>query len=967
MKSKITIFLGIYMIASLPLMAAKYYLYTGSTNPWGNKGDGTVTQVIGALNTTLNTYAGTDVVWIAAGTYTVDASIVLASGIQVYGGFAGNEATIADRQLQDETGGNSVLEPWEFKNATIINGVGFSETAVAYPIISSGANNYTLNGVTLDGHNTTNDKGGAIYSNARPTIEKCIIRNINQTAATNAYGGAGIYSDAVGGAYIYSCLIENCVTNKCGGAINAYKKVTVKGCVLRNNFASTASVSKGGAISLQNNADAPNTSYIINNAIYNNSSTYQGGALQLQGTNAEPCNIVNNTIVNNCAIGASTSTGGIIGLGTSTKLYNNIVYNNWEGATAGTIKNLRTSLTSATIDLQYSAYNGGTAVGTGSSFATTGNINNLSAPGFVNPSATTTKGYTATMPADVRAANFALQSNSGLNDMGAIFSSITPTDDILGSTRPTAAQKMDIGAYEFSNQNISDYSVITDIVVSRGGLLTVDATKTVASLTLAPGAKLSISSGILTATNGLTLQSDASGTATLLNSGTYTGTVTAQQYLGTARNWYVSSPVQTTNSPANNITRYYEYIEAGDNNYPKDGNSIAINPGETSYWKFWTTGNSMTVGKGYIAQVNAGTTVSFSGTANNGEVPVTVSRTESGSSRGFNLVGNPYPSYLDWSDVFSDSENAAAGISTSFWYRTKNTLGDYVFTTWNGTSNEVVGGTTANTAINRFIPPMQAFWVRVDANVGNTTHNTTLKFKNGMREHGVGDNNKLKAPQIDERVRLRLQLENGTITDETLIYFDTDAANNFDNYDSPKYMNNSAKTPDLYSKVGTERLVINGLNAIADNMELPLGFSLNAAATLKLKATEMSNFPIGNRIYLRDKQQNSETELTPETEYTFSTTETTTNNESRFSLLFKAPNSTTGTVNTERDEVSVFVNTQNEIVILAKENSNYTIYNAVGQQIAAGTIINHLPLTINQLKGVYVVKVNNQSIRVVVK
>jgi hypothetical protein len=291
----------------------------------------------------------------------------------------------------------------------------------------------------------------------------------------------------------------------------------------------------------------------------------------------------------------------------------------------------------------------------------------------------------------------------------------------------------------------------------------------------------------------------------------------------------------------------------------------------------------------------------------------------------------------------------------------------YTFVTWNGAGagSYVVsnGSLPVNTNITRFIPPTQAFWVRVKSG----TETTKMYFNNGMREHRDDDYNLMKARKQDTHVSLRLQLHNGADSDEMLVYFDGDASNNYDAYDSPKMMNNSASVPDLYSRIGNERLVINGLNSITDNMELPLGFSLNAAATLKLKATEMSNFPKDTRVYLRDKQENKETELTPETDYTFSTTEASANNETRFRLLFRAPGVSTDVTTSERDQVSVFVNTQNEIVILAKENSNYAIYNAVGQLIENGKIINNLPLTINHLNGVFVVKVNNQSAKVVIK
>jgi hypothetical protein len=471
MKTKITFLLCLFAFtAILPLSAAKYYLYAGTdSNPWGAPVDGTVTQVTGTLNTTINSYLGTDVVWIAKGTYNVDGSIVLANGIQVYGGFSGTETTLNDRQLQDAD--NGVVEPWEFKNPTTIYGVGFTGTAVSYPIVNSGTNSYTLNGIILEGHNTTNEKGGAIYTNARPTIEKCIIRNINQTASTAANGGAGIYTEAQGGAYIYSCLIENCVTNYNGAAIFGNRKVTIKGCVIRNNYASTTGSAKGGAIYLSNGGDTPNTTNIVNNVIYNNTAASQGGAISLAGYDTTgPLNIINNTIVNNCAIGTSASTGGIIGMrigatgtpGTLQKFYNNVIYNNYEGATtASTVKNMRTSLTSGTIDLQYCAYNGGTTVAGTATYATTGDINNLSSPAFVSPS--TTKGFTAVMPADVKAANFALQSNSALINVGGNSTSLTdlPLNDLLGYERPYGTS-FDMGAYEYDSTNLTTVNNTTN-------------------------------------------------------------------------------------------------------------------------------------------------------------------------------------------------------------------------------------------------------------------------------------------------------------------------------------------------------------------------------------------------------------------------------------------------------------------------------------------------------------------------
>jgi hypothetical protein len=511
---------------------------------------------------------------------------------------------------------------------------------------------------------------------------------------------------------------------------------------------------------------------------------------------------------------------------------------------------------------------------------------------------------------------------------------------------------------------ISSTSNISSLAVNSGselnisaGELVINQNTTVNTVIVAPGAKLSLGAGnTLTATNGITLQSDATGTATFVdtnNDAPQAVSGTVQQYLTAERNWYTASPIAAGTAAGLSL-----------------GTSVQSYSESAKSWSILSSGDALVAGKGYVSVATTGTgntgTVSFNGTLNTGTIAVPVTRTESGSSRGFNLVANPYPSYLDWSLVKADGANS--NIGSTMWFRTKNTLGAYTFATHNGTSGETVTG-TANTTITKFIPPLQAFWIRVNANVGQTTYSTNITFRNSMRAHRDDNGNKLKAPKVNERTRLRLQLANGTETDETLIYFDSNATNDFNDYDSPKMLNNSTKTPDLYSKTGNERLVINGLKEVTDNLEVPLGFSLNAAATLKLKATEISNLTAGTRIYLLDKVENKQTELTPETEYSFNTTAATIYNESRFSLIFRAQGNTTAIDNTNQLNAQVFVNANNQITIIAPEKASYSIYNAMGQLIENGTL-NTKRETRNAkhlAAGVYVVKINNQSTRVIVK
>jgi hypothetical protein len=315
--------------------------------------------------------------------------------------------------------------------------------------------------------------------------------------------------------------------------------------------------------------------------------------------------------------------------------------------------------------------------------------------------------------------------------------------------------------------------------------------------------------------------------------------------------------------------------------------------------------------------------------------------------------------------VTADGLNA--NIGSTMWFRTKNTLGAYTFATHNGTSGETVTG-TANTTITKFIPPLQAFWIRVNTNVGQTTYSTSISFKNGMRAHRDNNGNKLKAPKMDERKRLRLQVSNGAIADETLLYFDANAQDSFDNYDSPKMFNNTTSVPEIYTQVSAEKLVINGLNEVKYNTEIPLGFATAQANDFSIKTTEYNNFEAGTKVILKDKlNPSTEFELSEGAVYNFSS-QVTTPTTDRFSLLFRAPGVTTEIDNATKLDVQVFVNANNQITIIAPEKTAYSIYNGVGQLIENGILNSKLKTIYCKLtQGVYVVKVADVSKRVIIK
>jgi len=258
------------------------------------------------------------------------------------------------------------------------------------------------------------------------------------------------------------------------------------------------------------------------------------------------------------------------------------------------------------------------------------------------------------------------------------------------------------------------------------------------------------------------------------------------------------------------------------------------------------------------------------------------------------------------------------------------------------------------------IAPMQAFWVKAKIAGQTLVLNSDLQ-----KSHQASNPLKAPAAKKTDRQRVRLQVSNGTTTDEALIYFDALALNTFDDYDSPKYAE-AATATQIFSTVGTEKLVINGMNAIVLDNPINVGFVPGNATAFTIKANEISNIPVGVKVILKDNATQAETDLTDGVA-TYLFTPATTSGD-RFSVIFRSVGTTTGVDNRTKSNTQVFVNANNQIIIIAPEKTNYTIFNTLGQLIENG-ILNSKLITHNSKlsSGVYVVIVNNQTTRVIIK
>ena len=205
---------------------------------------------------------------------------------------------------------------------------------------------------------------------------------------------------------------------------------------------------------------------------------------------------------------------------------------------------------------------------------------------------------------------------------------------------------------------------------------------------------------------------------------------------------------------------------------------------------------------------------------------------------------------------------------------------------------------------------------------------------------------------------LRLQVSNSSnISDETVLYFNTNASNNYDSYDAVKISNASTNIPELFTiaTVGSEQLAINGMNSIPLETEIPLGFTTGESNVFIIKASQISEFETGTQIILLDKLLNKEQDLTLG-DYSFSSD--IASNTDRFALVFKTSSIATTVNSTANNNLWISKNNNNQIVVTG--GNLVTVYNISGQKIVVRNITSSITVLDNYLpSGVYFVNLGN--------
>jgi len=283
----------------------------------------------------------------------------------------------------------------------------------------------------------------------------------------------------------------------------------------------------------------------------------------------------------------------------------------------------------------------------------------------------------------------------------------------------------------------------------------------------------------------------------------------------------------------------------------------------------WTSPNSLTdnmgVGQGYTVQVGGSQTITFQGLPGTGPKQVNgLAYGPNAAVAGWHLLGNPYPSPLDWSTL---------SVGTTPGNNLQNLGGAvYVFESsgpYAGTYRSYVAGIG-----NPLIASGQGFFVRVTG----VTQSGTLRLDNANRVTSWNATNSLLyRGASDPRPRAFLSLRGAANTmavapDQTVVYFDPTTTPAFDPAADAYKLRNPGLALSLASLAGPDELSINGLPALngsaSATQSVPLRLYAPQPGRYALVADSLLNLSAAT-VYLFDAATGTQTNLRQQSRYEF--------------------------------------------------------------------------------------------------
>lgn len=511
----------------------------------------------------------------------------------------------------------------------------------------------------------------------------------------------------------------------------------------------------------------------------------------------------------------------------------------------------------------------------------------------------------------------------------------------------------------------------------------------------------------LTVNPGGVLKIAANGVVNIKNELTNNGTVTIENEGNLLQQTDNPTPANTGNitvkrniKVGNNRTQY-NYLgtpvnfAAGQTYYTIYPTTYVLYHNEANN-KFYTSSGVNIPGRGLAVKEPTGSgagtvTATYIGVPQNGAINFgIVNGNTADFNRGYNLLGNPYPSNIDLVKLYhindgdsdANTQTTSPNISSTFYFWDNEVNGDVAQTQQgsnyqgqayatfnaltgnNGTGTAAAGGYTTAPGSVGVKTPTNIVKIGQGFMAKSLQTNYSLLYNNSIRTSEIPPNDFLgrNVAQPDDRYWVQMITPANLTSHIAVVYFGA-GKNSFGAEDSES----KGGSDELYSMVESKKLAINGKSSFSNTDVVALGAKYFAGGTYRIALEGKEGiFANGQNIYLKDQQTGIITNLS-EGEYTF--TATAGESTGRFEIVYQ-PEVVLATDGVGKGGVQVYRDGNDFVVkALTEKITEIQVYDVSGRLIEQ-LQPNSLKVYLNSEKmsnGSYLLKITQGETTVVKK
>jgi len=478
----------------------------------------------------------------------------------------------------------------------------------------------------------------------------------------------------------------------------------------------------------------------------------------------------------------------------------------------------------------------------------------------------------------------------------------------------SAAANWSEGVLPASSENAN---VAAAAVVDGDYAYTALTIASIGSVTISPGKSLAISGSITNdaGIGGLVIQSDAS----LLN-GTTNVSGSVKRTIASNGQWhFLSCPINQATMPEicdgtfapptayfnSNTGAMYDFFFWQEPFAAANLNWISLkNPDWSVNTADFGSPPRFVTGKGYLVEYRStflgNSEKTFAGTLGVGSIDLPVTKTTGGNF--YNLLGNPYPSFIDWKAPVGWTrgviEDEGGGKNVWIWNGTSGNYGVY---------NSASAGDAGTNGVSRYIAPEQGYFVKAASN-GNVTVADDVRCHSSQAWLKADDNN----------LRLNVTSFLNGYSDEVLVEFGHPV-----NGGAEKWFSMYSEAPSLYMPVGENSFSLRFLGDVSENPALPMSFKAGLDGNYTITANGTESF---TNVILQDLKTGTTQEMKTNPVYNF--TSAVIDDVNRFLLRFRP----VGIETQDAGNNGIFVY-DNILNITNPGVSVIAVYNMIGQKI----------------------------------